>query len=215
VRDEVITALLARSEQIVSLLDAISEGGVARSQISASQRRRLLLNRDEKIRERVEHIFADDVPSPRGEVIEQYQESLTTSGDQIRGKKVFQRECITCHRLGSEGHDVGINLATVKNRTAAELLTHILDPNREVSPNYFEYIVVTDDGRTQAGVIAAETATSITLRRAEGKQETILRENIEAITSSGISLMPEGLEKKISVAEMSDMLVFLLEMKAE
>jgi len=145
-------------------------------------------------------------------VIATYQESLGLSGDVARGEKVFRRECIACHRIGKEGHDVGINLATVKNRTAGEVLVHVLDPNREVSPNFFEYIVVTDDGRTSTGVIAAETATSITLRRAEGKQETILRDNIEEITSSGISLMPEGLEKKVTVSEMADLLAFLLEL---
>jgi len=215
VRNEIITTLLARSERIAPLLNAIEAGQVARSQVSASQRRRLSLNRNENIRQHAEQLFAQDAPSPRDEVIQQYQASLTSAGNPIHGRKIFQRECLTCHRLGNEGHDVGINLATVKNRTAAELLTHILDPNREVSPNYFEYILVTDDGRTQTGVIATETATSITLRRPEGKQQTILRENIETITSTGISLMPEGLEKKITTAEMADLLAFLLEMKTD
>lgn len=85
-----------------------------------------------------------------------------------------------------------------------------LDPNREVSPNFLNYVVLTDDGRTAVGIIAAENASSITLRRGEGKEETILRQNIEEITSSGQSLMPEGLEKDISPQEMADLIVFLL-----
>ena len=207
--------MLARSNRTAPLLEAVEEGRIARVEVSASQRRLLARNRDEKIRDRAAKLFAGDAASPRDEVIEAYQEALNLTGDVTRGEKVFRRECILCHRVGKEGHDVGINLATVKNRTAAEVLVHVLDPNREVSPNYFEYIVVTDDGRTTTGVIAAETATSITLRRAEGKEETILRDNIEEITSSGVSLMPEGMEKKISVSEMADLLAFLLELKAK
>jgi len=212
VRAELINSLLSRSERVVPLLDAIDEGRIARAEISVVQRRLLARNRYEKVRERVAELFAKDAPSPRAEVIAAYQQALELSGNIFRGEKVFRRECIACHRIGKEGHDVGINLATVKNRTAGEVLVHVLDPNREVSPNFFEYIVVTDDGRTSTGVIAAETATSITLRRAEGKQETILRDNIDEITSSGVSLMPEGLEKKVTVPEMADLLAFLLEL---
>ena len=156
-----------------------------------------------------------DTPSPRHEVIAAYQTALTLSGDGKRGEVIFRRECTTCHRLGDQGHDVGVNLATVKNRTAGEILVHVLDPNREVSPNFLDYIVVTDEGRTTTGIIAAETATSITLRRAEGQQETILRQNIDEITSSGVSLMPEGLEKKISPQEMADLLQFLVGLPQE
>jgi putative heme-binding domain-containing protein len=59
-------------------------------------------------------------------------------------------------------------------------------------------------------MIAAETATSITLRQAAGGQETLLRSDIEAVKSSGKSLMPEGLEKKIGPEEMRDLIGFLL-----
>ncbi len=56
---------------------------------------------------------------------------------------------------------------------------------------------------------AVKTATSITLLRAEGQTETILRGDIEAIGGTGRSLMPEGLEKRISKVEMADLLALL------
>ncbi|MCA9042163.1 MAG: c-type cytochrome, partial [Planctomycetaceae bacterium] len=152
-----------------------------------------------------------EAPSPRNEVIAEYQSALKLSGNIERGEKVFRKSCTSCHKLGDQGHDVGFNLATIKNRTPSEVLIHILDPNREVSPNFMNYIVVTDNGRTAIGIIAAETASSITLRRAEGKEETILRQNIGEITSSGQSLMPEGLEKDITPQQMADLITFLLE----
>ena len=58
-------------------------------------------------------------------------------------------------------------------------------------------------------MIAAETATSVTLRRGDGAEDTILRTRIAEMTSTGLSLMPEGFEKTISKPEMADLLAFL------
>jgi hypothetical protein len=70
------------------------------------------------------------------------------------------------------GHDVGPNLLSISNRTPDEVLANVLDPNREVAPNFQEYVVILDDGRVLTGIIAEETATSVTLRRAEAIEET-------------------------------------------
>jgi putative heme-binding domain-containing protein len=59
------------------------------------------------------------------------------------------------------------------------------------------------------GIIAAETGSSITLKRAENQTDVVLRQDIEDIQSTGVSLMPEGLEKAISIGEMADLLTFL------
>ena len=59
------------------------------------------------------------------------------------------------------------------------------------------------------GLIAAETATSITLRRADNATDTVLRIDIEQLKSTGMSLMPEGLEKQIDQQSMADLLEFL------
>ena len=97
-------------------------------------------------------------------------------------------------------------MATIRHRTAPEVMLHILDPNREVSPNFMQFIIVTKQGRINTGIISAETATSITIRAAESKERCILCEEINTITSTGKSLMPEGLEKKIDHRKMADLL---------
>ncbi len=58
-------------------------------------------------------------------------------------------------------------------------------------------------------MIGAESATSITLKRAEGVQETILRTNIVQILSNGVSLMPEGLEKELNQQQIADVIEFV------
>ena len=70
-------------------------------------------------------------------------------------------------------------------------------------------VTIPDPGELGRG-LAAEDEIILTLRRAEAIDETILRQNIEQITGSGKSIMPEGLEQSIDPQQMSDLLVYLL-----
>jgi putative heme-binding domain-containing protein len=112
--------------------------------------------------------------------------------------------------VGEVGTAVGPDLATVQNRTPQSLLEQILDPNREIQPNYLNYSLVTGEGRVITGVVAEETAASVRLRRAEGAEDTVLRSNIDELVSTGVSLMPEGLEKDIDRQQLADLIAFVL-----
>ena len=92
-------------------------------------------------------------------------------------------------------------------------MLNILDPNREVKPPFVSYVLVTNAGRILTGMITAETANSITIRRADGTSETVLRIDIEELRSTGLSFMPEGLEKQIDVPAMADLLAYLHSIK--
>lgn len=210
VRGEIVQALLARGDRIGTLLDAIEDRRIQAADIPAARRKLLVEHADSEIHRRAEALFAQDALTPLRQVLDEYRPALELAGDRERGERVFQRECQACHRQGDRGHDVGPNLLSIKHRTRAEVLTHVLDPNREVAPNYQEYVVALDDGRLVTGIIAEETATSITLRRAERIDETILRRNIDEMSGAGHSLMPEGVEKKINQQEMADLLEYLL-----
>jgi putative heme-binding domain-containing protein len=111
--------------------------------------------------------------------------------------------------LNGDGHAVGPDLATAKHRGREALLQHIVEPDREVLPAYIAYVAVTRDGQTFSGLIAGETANSITLRRAEGLEDSILRANLAKLESSGRSLMSEGLLEDLGVEEVADLLEFL------
>lgn len=153
--------------------------------------------------------LAGSAPGPRRDVLARYQAALRLPGDRERGRAVYVRECQTCHRLDGQGYEVGPNLETVRNRSPDELLVNILDPHREVSPNYLEYAAELADGRVLSGVVAAETATGLTLRRAQGVEETVLRRDVERLVATGKSLMPEGLEAKLDLQQTADLLFYL------
>ncbi len=114
-----------------------------------------------------------------------------------------------CHKLGDIGQAVGPDVASLANKSPEFLLTAILDPNRAVEARYADYIAVTDSGQTFTGMLAAETGTSITLVGQQGKQQTILRSELESLTASGKSLMPEGLEKDVSKQDLANLIGLL------
>ncbi|MCA9159716.1 MAG: c-type cytochrome, partial [Planctomycetales bacterium] len=214
VQAEVIGQLLQRTVWIPDVLDAVSEHTVPAKLIAPNLRAAYMKSASPAIRQRATLLFANDLPSSRTEVLDKYQVTLTLTGNQQRGAEIFRKNCQSCHRFNNSGFEVGPNLATIQNRTAGQLLVNILDPSREVSPDFLEYIVLSIDGRVVSGMIASENANSITLRQAEGVETNIQRSDIDAIQSNGKSLMPEGIEAMITPQEMADLITYLLSLGA-
>ena len=93
--------------------------------------------------------------------------------------------CAACHRLEGVGHQIGKDLKAIGDHSAESILVSILDPNREVDPAYVNYVALTNDGRAASGYIAAETAVSVTLKRADDASDTLLCRDIDQLQSSG------------------------------
>ncbi len=147
----------------------------------------------------------------RGRVINDYKPALAeNAGDPERGRAVFQKAaCMTCHQLNGIGVDVGPALADVRSKPPEALMTDILDPNRAVEERWAAYTIETKDGRQLAGLVAAETDAAIELRLPGGLSETVPRDQVARIETTGMSLMPVGLEAAISPQEMADLIAFL------
>lgn len=209
VRREIIEALFARTERIAFLLQAIEDGAVTATDLEPARRQALRRHENPSIRERALDILSGAGNADRRGVLESYMASLARNGDIGRGEKIFTKLCSGCHQAGGKGSSLGPNLASSQGHTAESLLTQILDPNREVLPTYLNYTLITHTGRVTTGMIAAETATSVTLRRAKDAEDTVLRTNIATLTSSGLSLMPEGFEKEIDLQSMADLITFV------
>jgi putative heme-binding domain-containing protein len=101
----------------------------------------------------------------------------------------------------------------MQNRGAEAVLVNVLDPNREVNPQFVDYVVTTADGRTLTGMLAAETANSITLRRAEGATDTVPRALIKQMRGGRVSIMPEGLEQQMDNQGMADLIAYVMSAK--
>jgi putative heme-binding domain-containing protein len=104
---------------------------------------------------------------------------------------------------------VGPDLGALTDRSFDALLIAVMDPNRAVEERYLAYTAVTKGGREFTGIIAAETPNSLTLRAAQGSEETLLRSELVSLTGTRRSLMPEGFEHSLDVPAMADLFAFV------
>jgi putative heme-binding domain-containing protein len=165
---------------------------------------------DPQVRQLAARFLSQTQTVSRHDVLEKYVAALSLTGNPVSGKRTFNATCAACHRAEGVGHEIGPNLAAIKNRGTEAILLNVLDPNREVNPQFVNYVVMTTDGRTLTGLIAGETAAGITLTRAESLSDTIAREDIDAMWSTGQSIMPEGLENEIDLQAMADLIAYLM-----
>ena len=209
-RGEVLRALLAQKSRVQTLLDAIAKKRIHPNQLDTANVNLLRKYPDKAIRQKATKLLSGLVTTKRDKVIKAFASVLDKPGNFAKGKMVFKKNCATCHRLEKIGFETGPDLlAALPSKSREDLLTAILDPNREVDPRYLNYVVETKAGKIITGRIAAETANSITLRRGENMEDVILRTQIATIQATTQSLMPEGLEKQVSQAEMADLLTYL------
>lgn len=207
-RRAALDVLLANEGRTGLLLDAVERGDIKPAEIDPVRTQRLIAHRSADIKSRAQKLLAA-ASAERSQVLKDYERALSLKADALRGRVLFERQCMTCHRVGERGVNVGPDIADSRTKTPDALLTAILDPNRAVDNNFFGYAVTTQDGKAYTGIITAETAASITLRQPEGKEQTILRSEIEELRSTGLSLMPVGFEKNITVEQMADLIAFV------
>jgi putative membrane-bound dehydrogenase-like protein len=208
-RGQILDVLFRRDDGATAVVEALEQKQILAADMDAPRRQRLLQSKNPTLREKAAKLLALTVNSDRQKVIESYRSVLTAKGDAAHGKQVFTKSCGTCHKLRDVGQQVGPDLASVGDKSPPSLLTAILDPNQAVEARYVNYLATMKNGLTYTGILSAETGNSITLIGTEGKQQTILRKDLEELTSTGKSLMPEGLEKELQPQDIADVIAFI------
>ena len=210
-RREVIEALVARADRLPTLLSAMEAGTIAPTELDIARRKQLLESKTAEIAQRAKAIFGALPSTSRADVLKAFAPATKLSGRVKEGEAVYKKACATCHRAGTAtvGADVGPNLLTVVSRSPEDLLGHIIEPNREIAPQYVNYSVAMKDGRVLTGLIASESTNSLVLKRAEGVTETVARSQVEEVRSTGQSLMPEGLEQGLAPQDFADLISYI------
>ncbi|HXI50279.1 MAG TPA: PVC-type heme-binding CxxCH protein, partial [Candidatus Saccharimonadales bacterium] len=210
VRALVLDVLLRREAWAQVLLDRIDAKQLTAADLGAGARQRLLAHPSPALRQRAEKLLARPVDTPRQTLIDQYLPAVQQArGDAAQGAKVFQAQCAVCHRLNQQGNGAAPDLSSVVDRSPERMLIAILDPNRAVEDRYINYVARTRNGEDFSGILSGETANSITLISASGLRETILRRDLESLTSTRLSLMPEGFEQLLRPQDIADLLAYL------
>jgi putative heme-binding domain-containing protein len=207
VQNEAAAALLKRPDRAKVLLEAIRVKSVPPTALNSTQVALFHNHRDRALKKLAHEVLPP--PASREQVIESFKPSITLTGDASRGHAIYQKLCISCHRAGSEGNTLGPDFVTVRNSGREKLLLSILDPNREVRPDYIAYLIDTKEGASILGVLASDTPTAITVREAYSKETVIPRSNIKRMTSQGKTIMPEGLEQGLNPQDLADLMTFI------
>ena len=197
------------------LLQAMEEQRVQLGEfnLDLERRRVFLFSEDPSIRQRAEKLFSDSGIMQRTEALEAFRPALSGMGDPNHGRELFLGRCASCHRMGAIGTDVGPVLTEIGRKSKETLLHDILDPNAAADTRYLSHTVVDDTGTMHVGVVLKETDREVGLQLMGGEQRIFRKDRIRSFTSSGRSLMPEGLEAGMTPADMSDLLAFLQELR--
>jgi putative membrane-bound dehydrogenase-like protein len=208
-RIEITRFLAAREAWAKQLLEAVQKGEIPAADIGATEARLLQSSKHQEIAALADKLLPKPSTATRDEVIKQFEPALSLTGDKAKGHETFMQRCSICHRLRGEGNAFGPDLESVVAGGKEKILTHLIDPNREVAPQFAAYTVEMKDGSALAGIVAAETPAQVTFREPLGKETILPREAIARLQTTGRSPMPEGLEAGLTHQDMANLLAFL------
>lgn len=208
-RGRALGLMLSHPDWTGILLSKIEAGAIPKGEIDAASRNRLLASKEDDTRDRASKLFDSAGNANREEVLKTHAEVATMEGNPVAGKAVFGAVCAACHSAEGAGNAVGPDLAALTDLSPDSMLVAILDPNRAVEDKFINYTLTTRGGETVFGLIAGESANTVTVRQADGSSRAVPRNEIAAMTSSGVSLMPEGFEKILTKAQLADLLAYL------
>lgn len=149
---------------------------------------------------------------------EQWRAALATPGDAAAGRQLFfdaSVGCAQCHRIEDDGGQLGPDLSVigrVANRD--RIIDSILDPSKEIAPQFVQHTVTTKSGESYSGILVGQHANgTYTLLMNDGRGVVVPGSKVATHETSKVSLMPDELERGLTVEEFCDLLTFLLSLK--
>ncbi|MBE2284254.1 MAG: ThuA domain-containing protein [Prosthecobacter sp.] len=199
-------AMLKRPEATGALLDAVKAGSIDRAIFAPGDVARLRSHPNKQIAKRANDLFKVN-NAAKDAIIAKLVPEVEKPGNAAQGKMLFTAACAICHKLGDIGVAVGPPLDGMGAHGPAELLVHIVDPNREVDPSFWAFNITTKKGETLVGVVTSENSATVTLATQVGVRE-IAKNDIEKRENTKRSLMPEGLDA-LGPEPLRDILAFI------
>lgn len=209
VQEAILDAMFVNVDRLDFVLDSIATETITAAIIPPIRRLQLLESSSDVTSDRARGLFEASRTHERAGIIEEYRSALALQRNVERGRLIFEERCAVCHVLHGAGFDVGPGLSAVRSRPDEVLLSDILDPSGVITAGFGAYLVTTKDANLYTGVLADESATSITLRNANGQEDVILRNQIVEMRTSPVSLMPDGLEDDLVPQDIADLLGYI------
>lgn len=195
-------------DDALMLLNAIATNSLLLEAVSAETLQALRRHSHAEVAQRAAEVLPRI--ETRSQVIARYQPALRNAGDPVKGEVAFNKACISCHQTeDGSGILFGPPTATFKTAGKDSILGNILEPDKEVAPQYQAFDFTLKNGESYLGMIGAEDNRNVTLLLPGGMEKTFPRTEVRSMRGIGRSLMPEGLEQVLSVEEMTDLLAYL------
>lgn len=150
--------------------------------------------------------------------LSEYREAQE-GGDVERGREIFlsrsEVSCRRCHKIAGNGGEVGPDLSKIGlDKTREYLLEAIVDPSRQIAKGFETVVFAMDDGKVYTGIVKQEDADTVQLMNAMGEIVKVNKKDIDE-RATGKSGMPEDLIKKISKADLRDLVEYLATLKGQ
>lgn len=210
---DAISTLTAREKSARALVKAVAEGEIDKSDLSEFDLRQLQRFKDPALKTLVNQVFgAKPSSAERAAQIAAMKKQLL-SGDAAaanasRGRALFQKNCATCHTLFGTGRQVGPDLTGAQRTDLDYVLINVMDPSALVGHAYRVTIVALKDGRVVSGIVKSEDDATLVMDTATDRV-VIARQDIEERQQQSVSMMPEGLLGRLTVAEIQDLVKYL------
>ncbi|MBI5773333.1 MAG: c-type cytochrome [Verrucomicrobia bacterium] len=137
-------------------------------------------------------------------------------GNWDKGRELFRGKaaCVTCHTLRGEGFAVGPDLNNLVHRDYASVLRDLAEPSAAINPDAAGYTVTLAKGEPVSGTRTGENEDTLSIAQAGGKTARLKKKDIVKVEPMTLSLMPEGIDKALTPAELRDLMTYLLTEKA-
>lgn len=133
-------------------------------------------------------------------------------GDAVAGRRVFlgrTAQCARCHRLAGRGGEIGPDLTTAHRLPPLRLLESVVQPSREVAPQFVGWSIRGEDGRVFEGLFLTERGEDELYASSDGQIVSIQHDQIADRRPLANSIMPEGLVDRLTDRELADLLAYL------
>ena len=207
-RSVMFQAIRSRPDRLAKWLDAIDRQEISSTGLDASQIQSLTQITGE-LQPRVAKWLSGRVQPDRQKVIDRYTDCLSLEVNLERGKQHFIQHCSACHRIDGLGVGIGPDISDSRTQTSAQLLVSILDPNRAIDNNYYRVRVQLNEGTIHDGIVVEESSEHLILKNQHSDRLVLNKTQIEAIKSSGVSLMPEGIEAQLDQQALADLIGYV------
>jgi putative heme-binding domain-containing protein len=211
----VLGTLVSRPAWARKVLDAVADGKIPRTDLSAFLARQIRTHNDTALNDRLAEIWGAlrDPSSDAAALIAAWKQKLTSQelakADLAAGRLLYQSTCASCHKLYGEGGTIGPDLTGGNRDNLDYLLQNILDPSAQVPADYRMSLVATNDGRILSGIVKSRTDKTLALQTPT-EVLNLDQSDVEDIRPSELSLMPEGLFAPLSADQIRDLLGFLM-----